>query len=34
MRLLEDEYEEMASFARECVHMGEELLGQSLESSL
>jgi len=25
--LLEDKNEDMASFARECIHIGEELLG-------
>ena len=32
--LLEDEDEEIAGLARECVTLGEELLGESLEDSL
>ena len=32
--LLEDEDEDIIALAKECVHQGEELLGESLEDSL
>ena len=32
--LLEDEDEEIVAMAKECIHQGEELLGESLDDSL
>jgi len=34
LKLRENDDEEVASLARECVQMREDLLGESLESSL
>jgi U3 small nucleolar RNA-associated protein 10 len=32
--LLEDEDEDIAAIAKDCIALGEELLGESLEDSL